>query len=220
MRGRGDHDQVPVGLGRQAGEKLVSLVPSATADASESTGMGFIDDHQFGASPQEFLLAAVGLDEVNGDDHVGVHLEQRPAKRAVAFQAVDRAGEYKFGIDMELVTEFCLPLLGQVRRAEHAKPGHFPTVHQFLGDKNGFDGLANTHVVGNEHPHRVQLEGHEQRHELVGPGLDGDPGERTKRSSTGTKTQANGVTQQPARAVIADFVGRWQGKLGRVDLLQ
>ena len=134
MRGRGDHNQVPVGLGRQAGEKLVALVPSATSNAPECTGVGFIDDHQFGASPQEFLLSAVGLDEVNGNNDIGVDLENRATKRAVAFQAVDGAGEYQFGVDMELVAEFRLPLLGQVRRAEHAKPACFSTVQHFLGD--------------------------------------------------------------------------------------
>ena len=86
--------------------------------------------------------------------------------------------------------------------------------------RHGFDGLSNTHVVGNEHPHRVQLQGHEQRHELIGPGLHGDPGKRTERSGTGAKAQANGIPQQPAGAVIADLVGRREVKLGRFNLLQ
>ena len=135
VRRGGDQDQVPVGLGGQAREKLMTLVASTASDASEGAGVGLVDDHQLGAGPQELLPPAVGLDEVDRDDDEGIDVEQRLAERAVAFQAVDRAGEDQLGVDVELVAQFRLPLLGQVRRAEHAQPGRFAAVEQFPGDQ-------------------------------------------------------------------------------------
>jgi hypothetical protein len=55
--------------------------------------------------------------------------------------------------------------------AEHAEPPDDAAVEKLAGDHAGLDGLAHTHVVGDQQPHRVEAQGHDQRHELVWPGV-------------------------------------------------
>ncbi len=83
-----------------------------------------------------------------------------------------------------------LPLLRQVRRAQHGKPPDLATVEQFAGDDRCLDGLADADVVGDQEAHRVELERHHQRHELIGSRLDGDATEAAERTSGRTGRQA------------------------------
>ena len=99
---------------------------------------------------------------------------------------------------MELVAQLGLPLLGQVRRAEHGQALDLAAVQQLAGDQAGFDGLADAHIVGDQQADRVELERHQQRHELVGPRLDANPGKRAERPGAGAEAQAHGVAQQAA----------------------
>ena len=91
-------------------------------------------------------------------------------------------GDDELGIDVELVPHLRLPLLGQVRRAEHRHAPDLAPVEQLAGDQQRLDRLADAHVVGDEEPDRIQPKGHQQRHQLVGPRLHGDPPERAERA--------------------------------------
>ncbi len=75
---------------------------------------------------------------------------------------------------MELVLALGLPLLGQVRRAENREPADLAPVKQFPGHEQALDRLADADVVGNQQPDRVHLQGHQERHELIGAWLHGD----------------------------------------------
>ena len=139
------------------------------------------------------------LDEVGRDDGEAVAVEDRHADRQVALQALDGAGEDQLGVDVELLRQLLLPLLGQVRRAQHGQAADLAAVEQLPGDGAGLDGLADADVVGDQQAHRVQLEGHHQRHELVGARLDGDAPEAAEGPRGGAGGQAGGVAQAAAR---------------------
>ena len=121
---------------------------------------------------------------------------------------------------MELFSKFRLPLLCQMRWTEYCQTGHFPSIEKFPGCKACLYGLANAHVIGNEKAHRVQLEGHKQRHELVGPGIYTDLGKGTKRAAACSKSQTDGIPQKTAGTEIP-YLG-WIGKRkgGRLNRLQ
>jgi len=52
--------------------------------------------------------------------------------------------------------------------ADHAQATSIASVEHFSCDEPGFYRLANADVVRYEHPHRVELQRHDERHELVG----------------------------------------------------
>jgi len=64
---------------------------------------------------------------------------------------------------------------------------------QLAGDQAGLDRLANPDVVADEQPDRVQPQRHQKWHVLVGPRLDGNPGDRTERPRRRAEPKANGV---------------------------
>jgi hypothetical protein len=72
-------------------------------------------------------------------------------------------------------------------------------------DERGLDGLADTDVVGDEQAHRIELERHEQRHELVGARLDGDLAEAAERAGAAPQRQQQRVAQE-LRRVVAGLV--------------
>ena len=84
--------------------------------------MSLIDDHQLGALVEKLAASQIALDEVGGNDDEGVSLEQGLVHHESAFEPSNRAREDEFGIDPELVTQLCLPLLGQGRTAQHREP--------------------------------------------------------------------------------------------------
>ena len=131
-------------------------------------------------------------------------IEDRHAQRQVALQALDGARQHQLGFDVELLRELALPLLGQVRRAQDGDAADLAAVEQLAGDEARLDGLADADVVGDEHAHRVELQRHHQRYELVGPGLDGDAPEAAEGAGGGTGGEARGVAQQPTGGEVAE----------------
>ena len=107
-------------------------------------------------------------------------------------------------VDVELLRKLALPLFGQVGRAQHRDAADLAAVEQFAGDEARLDGLADADVVGDEHAHRVELERHHQRHELVGAGLDRDAPEAAEGAGGGPGGEACGVAQEPAGGEIAE----------------
>ena len=118
---------------------------------------------------------------------------------------------------MELLAQLLLPLLGQVRRAEDHEPVGLAAVQQLAGDEAGLDGLADADVVGDQQAHRVQLEGHQQRDELVGARLDGDAAEGAEGAGAAAEAQADGLAQQAGAAEVTRLgrVGQIEGRGGR-----
>ena len=91
---------------------------------------------------------------------------------------------------------------------------------QLGGDEAGLDRLPDADVVGDEEPHRVELERHEERDELVGARLDGDGAEGAERPGAGAEAEADRVAQEAARAEVAEARRVGQRELRRLDGLE
>jgi hypothetical protein len=114
----------------------------------------------------------------------------------------------------------CSSACRELRQAEHSQAVDLAAVEQLAGDQRALDRLADAHVVGDEDAHGVLLQRHQQRHELVGPRLDGDPRERAERPSAAAEAQAHGIAQQPRGAVVAGAGRVGQVEAGRLHRLQ
>ena len=133
VRRGGDQDQVPRLVLGDAPQQLEALLAPAPDAAGQRAAVGLVHDDELGALADEVLGPARGLDEVGGDDGEAVAVEDRHADRQVALQALDRAAQDQLGLDVELLGQLALPLLGQVRRAEHGEPPDLAPVQAARG---------------------------------------------------------------------------------------
>jgi hypothetical protein len=85
-----------------------------------------------------------------------------------------------------------------MRGAENANPVDLSPVEKLAGDETRLNALSDAHIVCDEKSDGVELQGHEQRHDLVRPGLARETAEGTERACAGTKSEPNGVAQQLA----------------------
>src|SRR4051794_17771280 len=88
------------------------------------------------------------------------------------------------------------------------------------GDEEGLDGLSDADVVGDQEPDGVHLQGHEERHELVRPRLDGDLAERSERAGTRAETEPDRVPQEAAGQMIAQLSRLGRGEVRGPDLFE
>ena len=213
----GEQQQVAVVVSSQALQQLEAQLLAGTAGRA---GVGLVDDDAPGRDGQEVFAVALALDVVQAHHHHGVVVEQAHAMRKLAFQPAGAGGGERHGGHVEALLQLALPLLDQVRGAEHGHALDFAAVHQFAHDERGFDGLADADVVANQQAHGGQAQRHQQRHQLVGPRLHGDVAEAAEGAGAGAQLQAQGVTQQQRRAVVAGL--GWVGgvELGRVQRLK
>ncbi|MNZ26331.1 hypothetical protein D3C78_435190 [compost metagenome] len=223
VRGGGEQHQMALGVVGQGAQQAVALV-LATAEAF-GAGMRLVDDYQLGAGVLEFVATAIRLDVVEADYREGVFGEDRGVGRQAALQALDGAGGDHLGADVELALQLLLPLLAQVRRAKHGEALDLTPVEHFPGDQPGLDGLADTHVVGDQQADHLVLQGHQQRHQLIGTGLDVDPPQATEGTGAGAQLEQQGIAQQQ-RGTLGAALGlgglrqREGGRLRRLALQQ
>ena len=102
-----------------------------------------------------------------------------------------------------------------MRRADDGQPFDLAPVEQFAGNQPRFDGLADAHIIGNQQPDDVLAQGHEQRHELIRPRLDGQVAEAAERASPGAEPEPQGVAHEQTRGLGAGFRRVRAGKGGR-----
>jgi hypothetical protein len=113
-------------------------------------------------------------------------------------------------MQMELRPQLELPLLGEVRRAEHGKALSVAAVQHLSGDQRSLDRLADADIVGDQQPHGLELECHQQRNELIRTGVYGDATERAERPRRGADTESQRITQQARAAGVARRLrARW-----------
>ncbi|MDT4830407.1 hypothetical protein FQZ97_638700 [compost metagenome] len=217
VRGGGQQDQVSL---RVTGKALQQLEAQLLACAAAGAGVGFVNDDAFGGGSEKLFAVAFALDVVQADDHHRMMVEQAHTMRKVAFDARSGCRGQRDGMQVETGIQLTLPLFDQVWRAEDGQAGDFATVHQFAGDQAGFDGLADTHVIGNQQAHRGQAQGHQQRHKLVAARLDSDVAEGAKRAGAGAQGQAQGIAQQQRGGVVAGACGIGPVEGGRFDGMQ
>ena len=105
------------------------------------------------------------------------------------FQPRHGAGGDQLGVDVELALQFLLPLLAQVRRTEHGHALDLAPVQQLAGNQAGLNGLADTHVVGDQQADDFMLERHQQGHQLIGARLHIDATQGAERAGAGAQFQ-------------------------------
>ena len=114
------------------------------------------------------MLIAVALQKIDaGDLHRIVPVDALRPGLAAIIKLIDGAGADDHRFEVELLGEFLLPLLAQVRRAQHAEAPDVAAVVQLAGNEQRLDGFAHPDVVRDQQAHRVQAERHQQRDELV-----------------------------------------------------
>jgi len=187
---------------------------------AEGAGVGFVYDHALRARPNEFVATPVGLDEVHGHDDVRVDVEQRLGASATPFEAAGRARQHQFNFNVELVIELRLPLFREVGRAQDGGLVDLPPVQEFPDQQACLDRLADADIVGDEQADRVELQPHQQRHELVRARLHGDPTERAERPGRSSGADTDGVSQEATRGVVPHSLGVGQIELRGFDGLQ
>jgi len=215
-----DQEEMAGGVPADALDELMALVLTAVALAGKGAGVGLIDDDELGAGAQKIVAAAVGFDEIGRDHDKGIVLKKGFTRPALPLQPARRMGQHQFGGDMKFLIQLALPLFGQLRRAEHGDAFDLAAVEQLAGDEAGLNGLADADIVGDEQAHGIESKGHEQRCELIRPGLDGNFAERAEGTGAGAKADAQGVAEQMAGAVIAKLPRIGEIEAGGADFFQ
>jgi hypothetical protein len=118
---------------------------------------------------------------------------------------------------MKLVPQLGLPLIHQVWRTNHGKAGRLTPVAKFTRDERGFNGLADTNIVGDEQPDGILAQGHQERDQLIGTRLDGDTGKATERAGGSPYAEAGSLPQQAGGLKIAGLLRVRRRKFGSVD---
>ena len=67
-------------------------------------------------------------------------------------------------------------------RQTHGKTSDLASLEQLANDEQRFHRLANAHVVGDQQPHDVLSQSHDQWHDLISPGSERQLGESPKRT--------------------------------------
>ena len=202
----------------QASEQLVSLMPAL---AGRGAGVGLVDDHEVGTRLEKVVPPLAGLHVVETDDRVRVHREDALARRNAPLQAPRASGGHGGGADLEPNLQLGCPLVHEMGRTEDDGAIDVAAVEQLAGDEQGLDRLPHPDVVRDEQAHGVELERHEQRHELVGTRLDRDLTNAPKGPRPPPQREQQRIAQQERRVVPAELMGVRQGEPGlanRLDL--
>jgi hypothetical protein len=179
--------------------------------------MRLIDNNQFWARSKKFSAAALALDVVEADHCVRVGREYALTRWQVAFQSRSASGCYRDRPQVKATFKLGDPLIYQVRRAKHREALNVATIEKLARYERSFDGLTYANVVGNQEPNRVQLERHEQRHELISARFDGDLPEAAEGSSTTPERKHERVTQEERRIVTRFLACKRQREYGISD---
>ena len=181
--------------------------------------MRLVDDHEVGTRLNEVVPPLAALHVVEADDRVRMRREDALARRNAPLQPPRAPGGDGRGADVEADLQLGDPLVHEMRRAEDGGALDVAAVEQLAGDEQGLDGLPDPDVVGDEEAHRIELQRHEQRHELVGARLDRDPSDAPEGSGAPPQREQQRVAQQEGRVVSAELVRARQGEPGLADRL-
>ena len=167
----GEQEDMPVCILSEAIEQLIPLLAAAF---NAHAAMRLIDDDERRAGARKAFATAIGLDVVQRHNGVGVRVEDRFGRGQRALEAGSSRSGHGDSIEVELLPELGRPLLDQVRWTEHAETVDFAAVKQFAEDEPGFDRLADANIVGDQQANDRKPQRHENRHQLVSPGLYSD----------------------------------------------
>ena len=186
-------------------QKFETELPTTALLTRRRAGVGLVDDHKLRAVANQFVTVSRLLDEVGRDDR---HIELRENGLVVsdseaALKATYGRTQYQFGIDVELVAELSLPLLREMRWTEDREAVNLAAIEEFTSDQAGLDGLADADIVGDQEPHGIEPQRHEERHELIRPRLYGNLRKRPKGPRAESRRDAGRIAKQSAGDVIA-----------------
>lgn len=116
----------------------------------------------------------IRLDVVQADDRYREMIKERTTWRHLPFQIFYRGRGDGSGADIKAALQFLLPLIDKVRRAKDGEARHFPTIHEFTHNQPGFNGFADTYVIGDQQTGDLLTQRHHQGHQLVHAGFYGD----------------------------------------------
>ena len=182
--------------------------------------MGFIHNNHFRAGAQKFLPVPFGFDVIKGDNGKWPCLENGCGHVKAAFQPCNGGRQNKLRLDVELLLQFVLPLLGKLGRTKNGHAADLAAIQQFTGNEQRFHRLADAHVIGNEQAHHRLFHGHQQGDKLIGPGIDSYVSKAAERPCGGPQAQTDGIAQQGTGAGISAFFGVRDIKNGGAHLLQ
>ena len=174
--------------------------------------VGLVHDDEVGTRLQEVVSPLAGLHIVEADHRVRELREDACTRRDAPLQAPRALGGDGHGVDMEANLQLRDPLVHEVRRTEDDGAIDVAAVEQLAGNQQGLDRLAHADVVGDQQAHRIELERHQQRHELVSARLDRDLPETAERSGAPPQRKKQRVAQQQGRIVPAELVHARQRK--------
>src|SRR5438093_6059172 len=113
---RGSHqDDVALWVRGELRHELIALMPPTAIIVAVRAGVRLVYDHHLRTCTQELIAASVGLDEIGRDNDMRVQIKDGLIEAAVAFKARDGARQHDFRLDVELVTQFVLPLWSKLR---------------------------------------------------------------------------------------------------------
>ena len=216
VRGRGDQDQVPVGVRGEALQQLVALVrgrPPVVVAATQVWASSTITSS--GQARRKSSRRRSDLMKSVETMTCGCRSNSDSPRSRPRSSRRDGGRQHQLGVDVELVAQLA-PATARPVRAGRARPGRLALAlgEQLGGDQAGLDGLADADVVGDQQPDGVLPQRHQQRHELVGAGLDGDAGRAsgTGRRWSGTRSAARRAAgRRAALSPRSAGVGRREG---------
>ena len=144
-----------------------------------------------------------GLHVVEADDGVRVHREDALARRNAPFQPPRAPGGDGRGADMETNLQLGDPLVYEMRRQRTTVRSTSPRSRSSRAMSRASMVFPTPTSSAMREAHRIELEGHEQRHELVGARLDRDLPKAPEGSGAPPQREQQRVAQQEGRVVSA-----------------
>ena len=170
-----------IGLVCKVAKQVVTLLLRLGGAGGPGAGVRFVDDDQSRALFDEHRAAVVRLNVVDADDLVGIVVVNARVSLDHPVQSRLGVGADDDGLDAEFGAEFLLPLVAEMRQADHDEARYSGALHHFTQDQKGLHGLADADVVGDQQADGVLSQGHHQRYDLVGTGAEGELGQGPER---------------------------------------
>ena len=174
--------------------------------------MGFIDDNEFGALLQEHVASDVRLNEIDADDLERVVVVDAGIALDLAVKPGLSIGTDDDRLDVELRSDLLLPLFAEVGEADDRKAFDLPAFQKLADDEKSFDGLADTNIIGDQKPHGVLTQRHDERHDLVSPRPEREFGKGSERAGAIAEGKPGRIVKKPGGADIAEVGARWWGE--------
>ena len=185
---------------RIVGEGFQQFVPlMANPSSAPNTGMGLFYNHKLRTGTRELAEPFLRFDIVEADDGDRILFEegsvgwQSPLKTGSGSGLDDRCLKKKLG------PQLLFPLITKMRRTDNRKTLDFSPIEKFSSDQTGFNRFSHSYIVRDEKANGIELECHEKRHQLVGPGFEAQVPDAPERSGSRPKLKAHGVPKEKSR---------------------